>query len=308
MATETIIDEVLLDQINNLKLSDSLFSMKDTMFSAPRVISVDRIRLAMESWKETEGEDIELRRARMFKKILEGVPIEIYDSDIIVGRETEHLIGAPIFVDETGDSIPGIWEEGGNLSRGMILLGIKSKEEKDILRECSRFFTGKTAPDHVKAEWQSIVGTWAKDITDAKGADPTPDSGYFPGITCRGLWEKLLSKGMHGLIEEAEDGIRHFKEMKETDINKFYFWKSAIIVCEAMIQYAHRYAELARQKAENESELARRNELIKIAEICERVPEYPARSFHEALQFINFIIVIFMEHIISLSFKRSFWK
>ena len=291
MATETIIDEVLLDQINNLKLSDSLFRMKDTMFSAPRVISVDRIRLAMESWKETEGEDIELRRARMFKKILEGAPIEIYDFDIIVGRETEHLIGAPIFVDETGDSIPGIWEEGGNLSRGMILLGIKSKEEKDILRECSCFFTGKTAPDHVKAEWQSIVGTWAKDITDAKGADPTPDSGYFPGITCRGLWEKLLSKGMHGLIEEAEDGIRHFKEMKETDINKFYFWKSAIIVCEAMIQYAHRYAELARQKAENESELARRNELIEIAEICERVPEYPARSFHEALQFMNFIMV-----------------
>ena len=74
MATETIIDEVLLDQINNLKLSDSLFRMKDTMFSAPRVISVDRIRLAMESWKETEGEDIELRRARMFKKVLEGTP------------------------------------------------------------------------------------------------------------------------------------------------------------------------------------------------------------------------------------------
>ncbi len=284
-------EELILDQINSLKLSDGLFRLKNAMFSAPRVISVDRIKLAMEAWKETEGEDIELRRARMFKKVLEGVPIEIYDFDIIVGRETEHLIGAPIFVDETGDSIPGIWDEGESLSRGMILLGIKSKEDKDILRECSRFFAGKTAPDHVKAEWQSIVGTWAKDITDAKGADPTPDSGYFPGITCRGMWEKLLSKGMHGLIEEAEDGIQRFKEMKETDINKFYFWESAIIVCKAMIQYAHRYAELARQKAEKESNPERRNELFEIAEICEQVPEYPARSFHEALQFMNFIMV-----------------
>ena len=291
MAIKTNTDDTLLDRIDNLQLSECLFRLKDAMFSASRVISVDRARLAMESWKETEGEDIELRRARMFQKVLEGVPIEIHDFDIIVGRETEHLIGAPVFVDETGDSIPGIWDEGDSLSRGMVLLGIKSKEEKDILRECSRFFAGKTAPDYVKDEWHSIVGSWAKDITDAKGADPTPDSGYFPGITCKGMWEKLLSVGMRGLIKEAENGIRRFKEMKETDINKYYFWESAIIVCKAMIRYAHRYAELARKKAEEESDDERRNKLIKIADICERVPENPARSFHEALQFMNFIMV-----------------
>ena len=33
------------------------------------------------------------------------------------------------------------------------------------------------------------------------------------------------------------------------------------------------------------------SELIEIADICERVPENPARTFHEALQFMNFIIV-----------------
>ena len=75
MATKTTTNEVLLDQIENLKLSDGLFRLKDAMFSAPRIISVDRIRLAMESWKETEGDDIELRRARMFEKILEQSPL-----------------------------------------------------------------------------------------------------------------------------------------------------------------------------------------------------------------------------------------
>ena len=120
MAIKTNTDDTLLDRIDNLQLSECLFRLKDAMFSASRVISVDRARLAMESWKETEGEDIELRRARMFQKVLEGVPIEIHDFDIIVGRETEHLIGAPVFVDETGDSIPGIWDEGDSLSRGMV--------------------------------------------------------------------------------------------------------------------------------------------------------------------------------------------
>jgi formate C-acetyltransferase len=288
MVTKLDTDEALLKRIDNLQLSERLFQLKDAMFSAPRIISVERARLAMESWKETEGEDIELRRAKLFKKVLEGVPIAIYDFDIVVGRETEHLVGAPVFVDETGDVIPGLWDEGDRLSRAMSFQGA---EDKNTLRECSRYFAGKTAPDHVKDAWYSVVGTWARDITDAKGSDPTPDSGYFPGVTCRGMWEKVLSKGMYGMIEEAEAGLRRFQDMKETDINKFYFWQSAIIVCKAMIHYARRYAELARRQADEVSNPERQNELLEIARICEHVPENPARTFHEALQCMNFIMV-----------------
>ena len=291
MVTKTNTDENLLKKINNLQLSNRLFQLKDAMFSAPRIISVERAKLAMESWKETEGEDIELRRAKLFKKVLEGVHIAIHDFDIVVGRETEHLIGAPVFVDENGDSVAGLWSEGDSLSRWMVFQGKNAKDGKNVLRECSRFFTGKTAPDHVNEAWRSVVGTWAQDITDAKGSNPTPDSGYYPGITCRGMWEKLLSKGMCGLIEEAQAGIQRFKEMQETDINKLYFWQSVIIVCEAMIHYAHRYAEMVRRKADEESNPERRNELLEIAGICDRVPENPARSFHEALQCMNFIMV-----------------
>jgi pyruvate-formate lyase len=288
MVTKTNTDEALLKKIDNLQLSERLFRLKDAMFSAPRMISVDRARLAMESWKETEGEDIELRRAKLFRKVLERVPIAIHDFDIIIGRETEHLIGAPAFVDEIGNSIAGLWEEVDKLSRWM---EFQNKEDKDTLRQCSRFFDGKTSPDHVNEAWRSVVGNWAQDITEAKGADPTPDSGYYPGVTCRGLWEKLLSKGMRGFIEEAKTGIQRFQEMQETDINKLYFWQSAIIVCEAMIHYARRYAELALHKAEKTSDSGRRKELVEIADICEHVPQNPPRNFHEALQFMNFILV-----------------
>ena len=284
-------DEALINRVNTLQLSERLFRLKDAMLSAPRIITVDRARFAMESWKETEGEDIEIRRARLFEKVLDNAPIAIYDFDMVVGRETEHLVGAPVFVDETGDSIPGLWNEGYSLARGMQFQETTKKEDKSTLRECSRFFASKTAPDHVADVWHSMVGTWAQDISEAKGSDPTPDSGYFPGITCRGMWEKILSKGMRGLIDEASAGITRFKEMKETDINKLCFWRSAIIVCEAMIRYAQRYAELARRKARVESNPERRLELIEIAGICERVPENPARTFHEALQSMNFIMV-----------------
>lgn len=287
MVEDVKINEDLLKRIDQLKLSERLYRLKDAMFSAPRKISVARAKLAMESWKETEGEDLEIRRAKLFQKVLEGVPIAIYDFDIVVGRETDYLVGAPVFMDETGDAIPGLWDD----KEPRLFRGALSKQDKEVLRECARFFAGKTAPDHVKEAWKAISGSWAEDITDARGSDPTPDSGYFPGITCRGMWEKILSGGMRGIIAEAEAGLQRFQEMKETDINKFYFWRSAIIVCEAMIKYARRYAELAREKASKEINPQRRKELSEIADICERVPENPAQTFHEALQSINFIMV-----------------
>ena len=51
-----------------------------------------------------------------------------------------------------------------------------------------------------------------------------------------------------------------------------------------MIAFAHRYAELARSMAADERREERRRELLEIADICERVPEHPARTFHEAVQ------------------------
>jgi pyruvate formate-lyase/glycerol dehydratase family glycyl radical enzyme len=288
MEVKTRVDEGLLHRIDELQVSERLFKLKDAMLSAPRKISVERARLTMESWQETEGEDIEIRRAKLFKKILEGVPIAIFDFDTIVGRETEHLVGAPVFVDETGDSIPGLWDDGKG---PRLFQGALSEKDKEVLRECSRFFAGKTAPDHVKDAWKSLVGAWAQEITEAKGSDPTPDSGYFPGITCRAMWEKVLSGGMRGMIEEAEAGIQRFKEMQETDINKYYFWQAAVIVCKALIKYAGRYAQAAHDLAEREADPQRRSELKEIARICEWVPEHAARSFHEALQCMNFIMV-----------------
>jgi len=65
--------------------------------------------------------------------------------------------------------------------------------------------------------------------------------------------------------------------------------KAMAICCDAMIRLAERHAEKARELAEAESDPARRAELVRIAEICSRVPAHAPRSFHEALQCYWFV-------------------
>ena len=109
------VNENLLREIDNLELSDRIRQWQKAMKGCPSQIYVDRQKLALESWKETEGEDIEIRRAKLFKKIVENVPIKIHDFDVLVGRLTPGVIGASTAIDIVGDYIPGIWKDDGKI-------------------------------------------------------------------------------------------------------------------------------------------------------------------------------------------------
>ncbi|MBI2957252.1 MAG: hypothetical protein HYY32_00265 [Chloroflexi bacterium] len=98
------------------------------------------------------------------------------------------------------------------------------------------------------------------------------------------MWETLLKKGLRGIIQEAEAGIEKVRSGDEPDARKAWFWQAAKICCEAMIHYSRRYARLARELSQDETDANRRKELEQIADICERVPEYPARTLREAVQ------------------------
>ena len=63
------------------------------------------------------------------------------------------------------------------------------------------------------------------------------------------------------------------------------------MVCQAAIDYARRYAASPMRWRKKNLTCREKNELLEIARVCEWVPENPARTFHEAIQCINFILV-----------------
>jgi pyruvate formate-lyase/glycerol dehydratase family glycyl radical enzyme len=274
----------LLNRIDGLQLSERNRQWKEAMKASGWKLFADREKWTVASWRETEGEDIQIRRAKLFQKVVENVEIRIHDYDVIVGRPTPGVIGCATVFDICGDYIPDIWKDTAELKITMHAnVGI-DPESIEILRNSARIFRGKTAPEMNYKAWEAVVGHWMKDAEAAKLKDPTLDTAIFGQTTSVLMWQKILGRGLGSFIQEAQKHIDAFLASHDSDIDRLYFWKSAIIVCHAAINHARRYAALAREMAGAERRPARKAELLQIAEICERVPEHPARTFQEALQ------------------------
>ncbi len=65
--------------------------------------------------------------------------------------------------------------------------------------------------------------------------------------------------------------------------------KAMEICAEAIVTFARRHAEMAAELAGKESDPGRQEELLRIAEVCSRVPAHAPRNFHEALQAYWFV-------------------
>ena len=72
------------------------------------------------------------------------------------------------------------------------------------------------------------------------------------------------------------------------DMEQEIAWQSMIIVMESIINLAHRYADLAEQKAIECKDARRKEELLTMAENCRTVPENPPQTFLQATQLVWF--------------------
>ena len=103
----------LLSKIDALKLSEKNEQWRAALKAAGWRVYVDRERWTIQSWHETEGEDLQIRYAKMLKKVLENIEIKIHDFDEIVGRPTPGVIGCQTAINVCGDYIADIWNDDG---------------------------------------------------------------------------------------------------------------------------------------------------------------------------------------------------
>ncbi len=250
-------------------------------------ICSERSRLATESWKETEGENLDIRRAKLFRRIMEGNPIAIREGELIVGSQSKYVFGASPYVDYNPAVAIENLKEGATGGSSVKVAAITEEERKSLEEDC-RYWAGRSTGDAVR-RLENEKFPWLRDWAES-GLVNAEKTGNPPG-TRNVDYGKVVKIGLEGVIAEARaelDKLEYDKHPAE-DYKKDCFLQAVIIALEGAITYAHRYSKLASEMAAGEADPVRKMELERIAEVCRQVPARPARNFHEAVQSFWFI-------------------
>jgi len=109
-----------------------------------------------------------------------------------------------------------------------------------------------------------------------------------PGHTVCG--EKIYEKGLRDQQAEVRAALRALDFLDDPlALAKREELLAMEEAAQAVIDFARRHAEKARQLAQREKNPGRRRELRRIAAVCDHVPAHAPRDFHEALQHYWFI-------------------
>jgi len=257
------------------KLIDCLYEKMPEIESARGV-------LVTESYKATEDLPIILRRSAAFAHILRNIPIVIRDGELVVGSATVKPRGCQVFPEYSFEWLEAEFDTLATRAADPFYI---SEQTKAKLREAYSYWKGKTNSDLAKSNMAPEAYA-----AFTKHGIFTPGNYFYNGIghVCV-QYDKVLSKGYRGIIAEAQAALDKLDVADGDYVQRSNFLYAVIESCEAVIEYAHRYATLAAQMAKKESDPVRKRELEKIARNCAHVPEFPAEDFHEACQSFWFV-------------------
>lgn len=259
-------------------------------------LCIEKARLVIASYRATEGEPQILRRAHATAHYLDHKTLFIEEGELIVGNVASKPMGM-----EAG-SLGPTWPKDDLDDLKQTTFEISEADEAE-LRALDDYWVGKnrTLEERMgqfyddERLWPFIksgilLPPW-KSKTEGRGHGAA-GVGWGLGLGQSLIiidYDKVLNEGLGKIVADAEAELKKLRYNNADEIKKADFLRAVIIVNQAIVRLANRFADLATEMATKEADAVRRQELEQIAEACRWVPENPARSFREALQSFWFI-------------------
>ena len=264
-----------------IEKSPRIDKLKADLFKLPPQIEADRAVLLTESYKATEGEPIIMRRAKAFEHILDNIPIIIRDGELIAGSATIRPRSCQVFPEFSFEWLEKEFDTVATRTADPFYI---SEDTKKTLHEVYKYWKGKTTSDLATSYMTPET------LMAMKHNMFTPGNYFYNGIGHVTVdYGKVITYGYSEYIEEIEDELSSMRVSDGNYCKKHALLEAMLISIRAVIRYAKRYSRLAKEMAGRESDGKRREELLKISEACDRVPEFGARDFHEACQSFWFV-------------------
>ncbi len=243
---------------------------------SPKAICLESARLKTAYYQKVKGFDkpTPIHRAQRLAYLLRHKRAIVYPGELLVGNFTAKRVGAQA------------WEELFGAGPWLFFLS-NIHRQKPISYQMSRrdklYFTFRL----VRYWWKrSLVAMMYPLFTNETHQQIARTAEMVAGFNNNMVmiahfienFGRLLELGTSGLIEEIEAARRARPESDQD------FYQGAIIALEALAAFGQKYADMLSGLSRSERDPVRRQELAEMAEVCARVPKYPARTFHEALQ------------------------
>ncbi len=261
-------------------------------------VDLERSILYTEAWKESAlfPEPLVIRTAKAQAYTLDKKTIFITDNAQLVGYtgslphtmswdvSLAQLLNEEVFNDPTVCPEP---DEENRKVMGDLIDYWNGQTDMD------RLITGFDLEDMMKI-MSGAIG-WGAPAT--KGGYSGKDYEYL--MTGKRAFEDI-NEELNRRIDETDE-LLHNEEVPPTNkmlplYPKLTQWEAMQISLEACLRHGKRYARLARIIAENfETDPKRKEELLTIAETCERVPAKTPRNLQESLQY-DIFIQLFSRH------------
>lgn len=263
-----------------------------------RVVQYDaeRARILTESSMRNEHVVPVIKRPLFLYDLCKEMTILVEDFEIIVGNKGPNYFSSPAYPEwgATDWLVPDVKNRNWTLKDGMY-----TNPETDGIRYCI------TEEDYnylasIEEYWKHRkIGTMA-DAWKPEGWDEIAAldiSQYIPegGMSLIGLpaghlipgFRKIINVGYAAIRKQAQDWIdEHRGNLMGEDMDKYMFYKSAVITCDAAILLVKRYAEKCAENAAACADPKRKAELEKMSDGLMWISENPARNFWEAVQAI----------------------
>jgi len=257
-------------------VNDRVRRLREASVAARPCLSPERAILLTQFYREhANGLPAPLLRARAFRHLCEHKTIRIGEDELIVGERGPAPAAVPTYPELTCHSL-----------EDLRILDSREKTRYAVSGECLRayedeiipFWRGRSMRDRIFAamtpEWRRAyeAGIFTEFMEQRAPGHTVADGKIY----ARGLrdFQREIAASLAGL-DRTRDPLAAVKTAQLQAMSE---------AAEAAIVFARRHAALARQMAASEPRAARRAELQRIAEVCERVPAEAPRDFHEALQ------------------------
>jgi formate C-acetyltransferase len=264
-------------------LNERTARIRARLLDTQPTVDTQRALLTTESYRAHEQDQVVLRRAYMLDNVLRNMSIYIDPDALLAGNQASSDRSAPIFPEYAMDWV--IKELDAVDKRDGDRFTI-TEENKQILRDIYPYWKGRTLQDKGYAAFPERARLFYDlGIIKTEGNITSGDAHIAVD------YGRILREGLVGYRARVLEQQNALELSNFEDLKKSYFYRSILIVLDAVEAFSLRYAALAEEQAKTASP-ERAKELLELARICRKVPMQPASSFHEALQSIWLLHVV----------------